>query len=110
MNKPFIISEIGQAHNGSFEKALEYIDALSGTDIDAIKFQTHIAAAESSVHEPFRIKFSKQDATRFDYWKRMEFTKVQWKEIKVRCEKAGLEFMSSPFRNAAEDLLKKIKY
>ena len=108
MNKPFIISEIGQAHNGSFEKALEYIDALSGTDIDAIKFQTHIAAAESSVHEPFRIKFSKQDATRFDYWKRMEFTKAQWKDIKARCEKVGLEFMSSPFSNAAVDLLEEI--
>ena len=60
--------------------------------------------------EPFRIKFSDQDATRFDYLKRMGFTITQWKEIKVRFEKSGLEFMSSPFRNAAEDLLKKIKY
>ncbi|WP_415375370.1 N-acetylneuraminate synthase family protein [Patiriisocius sp. Uisw_017] len=108
MNNPFIIAEIAQAHNGSLQKVYDYIDALAGIGIDAIKFQTHIAAAESSIHEPFRIKFSDQDATRFDYWKRMEFTKVQWKEIKIRCEKAGLEFMSSPFSNAAVDLLEEI--
>jgi N-acetylneuraminate synthase len=108
MTHPFIIAEIAQAHNGSFDKALEYIDALAETGIDAIKFQTHIAAAESSIHESFRIKFSDQDATRFDYWKRMEFSKAQWKELKARCEKVGVEFMSSPFSNAAVDLLEEI--
>lgn len=104
----FIIAEIAQAHNGSFEKALDYIQALAGTGIDAIKFQTHIAAAESSIHEPFRIKFSDQDASRFDYWKRMEFSKEQWMVIRESCDKAGLEFMSSPFSNAAVDLLEEI--
>ena len=104
----FIIAEIAQAHNGSLQKVYDYIDALAGTGIDAIKFQTHIAEAESSIHEPFRVKFSDQDATRFDYWKRMEFSKEQWIDIKSRCEKAGLEFMSSPFSNAAVDLLEGI--
>ncbi len=104
----FIIAEIAQAHNGSLQKVYDYIDALAGTGIDAIKFQTHIAEAESSIHEPFRVKFSDQDATRFDYWKRMEFSKEQWIDIKSRCEKAGLEFMSSPFSNAAVDLLEDI--
>lgn len=104
----FIIAEIAQAHNGSIQKVYDYIDALEGTGIDAIKFQTHIAEAESSIHEPFRVKFSDQDATRFDYWKRMEFSKEQWIEIKKRCDTAGLEFMSSPFSNAAVDLLEEI--
>ncbi len=107
LNNPFIIAEIAQAHNGSFDNALAYIDALANTGIDAIKFQTHIAEAESSIHEPFRVKFS-DDATRFDYWKRMEFTQDEWKQIKTRCENNGLEFMSSPFSNAAVDLLEKI--
>jgi len=99
------IAEIGQAHNGSLEKLYEYIDAVSKTGVDAIKFQTHIAAAESSIHEPFRIKFSDQDATRFDYWKRMEFTQQEWNEIGRKCKALGLIFMSSPFSNAAVDLL-----
>lgn len=104
----FIIAEIGQAHNGSLGMAHAYIDALAKTGIDAIKFQTHIAEAESSIHEPFRVKFSKQDATRFDYWKRMEFTLEQWKDLKAHCDDVGLEFMSSPFSNAAVDVLETV--
>jgi N-acetylneuraminate synthase len=104
----FIIAEIGQAHNGSLGMAHAYIDALAKTGIDAIKFQTHIAEAESSIHEPFRVKFSKQDATRFDYWKRMEFTLEQWKDLKAHCDDVGLEFMSSPFSNVAVDVLETV--
>ncbi|MGB3776366.1 MAG: N-acetylneuraminate synthase family protein [Leeuwenhoekiella sp.] len=107
MKKPFFIAEIAQAHHGSFQKALDYIKALSKTGVDAVKFQTHIAAAESSIHEPFRIRFS-EDKTRFDYWKRMEFTLEQWQELKKKCDTLGLEFISSPFSNAAVDLLEKI--
>mgnify|MGYP003119682435 CR=1 FL=1 len=104
----FKIAEIAQAHNGSLEKVFEYIDAIALTGVDAIKFQTHIAHAESSIHEPFRVKFSDQDATRYDYWKRMEFSLKQWHQIKARCDDKGLEFMSSPFSNAAVDLLEQI--
>ncbi|WP_158837998.1 N-acetylneuraminate synthase family protein [Polaribacter sp. L3A8] len=104
----FTIAEIGQAHDGSLGVLHSYIDAVAKTGVDAIKFQTHIAAAESSIYEPFRVKFSKQDKTRFDYWKRMEFSLEQWKEIKAHCNEVGLEFMSSPFSNAAVDLLEKV--
>ena len=104
----FTIAEIGQAHNGSIDIAHEYIDALAKTGVDAIKFQTHIAKAESSIYEPFRVKFSDQDATRFDYWKRMEFSLNEWKELKTHCDAVGLEFMSSPFSNAAVDVLEEV--
>jgi len=104
----FIIAEIAQAHDGSLGTVHAYIDAVAKTGCNAIKFQTHIATAESSIHEPFRVKFSKQDATRYDYWKRMEFTLEQWKGIKQHCDDVGLEFMGSPFSNAAVDLLEKV--
>jgi N-acetylneuraminate synthase len=103
-----IIAEIAQAHDGSLGMAYAYIDAVAKTGCNAIKFQTHIADAESSIHEPFRVKFSKQDATRKDYWKRMEFTLDQWKGLKQRCDEVGLEFISSPFSNAAVDLLEAV--
>lgn len=109
MNKKvFIIAEIGQAHEGSLGILHSYIDALSDIGVDAIKFQTHIAEAESSKFEPFRVKFSYEDETRYDYWKRMEFTLEQWKEIKNHCDNVGLEFMSSPFSNMAVDWLEEI--
>ncbi len=103
-----IIAEIAQAHDGSLGTAHAYINALAGTGIDAIKFQTHIAEAESSEFEPFRIKFSKQDATRFEYWKRMEFTLSQWKELYAHALEKGLELISSPFSNLAVDWLEEV--
>jgi len=103
-----IIAEIAQAHDGSLGILHSYIDALASTGIDAIKFQTHIADAESSTYEPFRIKFSYEDATRYDYWKRMEFTPEQWAGIKQHCGDKGLEFISSPFSNMAVDMLEEI--
>jgi len=107
-NKIYLIAEIGQAHDGSLGILHSYIDAIADTGVDAIKFQTHIAEAESSLQEPFRINFSYEDATRFDYWKRMSFSKEQWIEIKKHCEEKGLDFLSSPFSQAAVDLLESI--
>jgi N-acetylneuraminate synthase len=104
----YCIAEIGQAHEGSLGILHSYIDALKDTGIQAIKFQTHIAQAESSHLEPFRVKFSYEDNTRFDYWKRMEFTAQQWVGIKAHCEEVGLEFISSPFSITAVDLLESL--
>ena len=106
--KVYMIAEIGQAHEGSLGIAHSYIDALANTGVDAVKFQTHIAEAESSEFEPFRIKFSYEDETRFDYWKRMEFTFEQWVGIKKHCEDIGMEYLSTPFSNAAVDLLERL--
>ncbi|WP_373056899.1 N-acetylneuraminate synthase family protein [Zunongwangia sp. H14] len=105
----FIIAEIAQAHEGSLGMAFSYIDALAKTGVDAVKFQVHIAEAESSEHEPFRVKFSSQDKTRFDYWKRMEFSHKEWLLLKEHCDKKGVEFLASPFSNAAVELLERIR-
>lgn len=107
-NSPYIIAEIGQAHEGSLGILYSYIDALSQTGVDAVKFQMHIAEAESSEEEPFRVKFSLEDKTRFDYWKRMGFSLEQWKGIKKHCDEAGLDFICSPFSNLAVDWLEEI--
>ncbi|MBS7255484.1 N-acetylneuraminate synthase family protein [Flavobacterium branchiicola] len=106
--KPFIIAEVGQAHEGSLGILYSYIDAIAQTGVDAIKFQMHIAEAESSEHEPFRVKFSLEDNTRFNYWKRMGFSLEQWKEIKKYCDSVGLEFLCSPFSNLAVEWLEEI--
>lgn len=105
---PYIIAEIGQAHEGSLGILYSYIDAIAQTGVNAIKFQMHIAEAESSEHEPFRVKFSLEDKTRFDYWKRMGFTLEQWKGIKRHCDTLGLDFICSPFSNLAVDWLEEI--
>ena len=105
---PYIIAEIAQAHEGSLGILHSYIDALARAGVDAAKFQMHIAEAESSEHEPFRVQFSLEDKTRFDYWKRMGFSLEQWKGIKQHCDAVGLDFICSPFSNLAIDWLEEI--
>ena len=62
---------------------------LAKAGADAVKFQTHIAAAESTPQEPWRVRFSYQDASRYDYWKRMEFTEEQWAGLKRHADEKG---------------------
>ncbi len=99
---------MAQAHDGSLGAAHAYIEAIAAAGADAVKFQTHIAAAESTPAEPFRVKFSRQDATRYEYWKRMEFTPEQWSGLACHATERGLIFLSSPFSEAAVDLLEKL--
>ena len=103
--KTFILAEVGQAHDGSLGILHSYIDTLSQAGVDAVKFQMHIAEAESSEYEPFRVKFSYEDNSRYDYWKRMEFSLDQWHEIKRHCDDVGVEFVCSPFSNMSVDWL-----
>lgn len=103
-----IIGEVAQSHDGSLGMAHAFIDAIAAAGADAVKFQTHIASAESTPQEPWRVKFSRQDASRFDYWKRMEFSKDQWRGLKQHAEDRGLLFLSSPFSFEAVELLEGI--
>jgi N-acetylneuraminate synthase len=105
---PLIVGEIAQSHDGSLGQAHAFIDAIANAGADAVKFQTHIADAESTPAEPWRVKFSQQDATRYDYWKRMEFTEEQWRGLKRHADERGLIFISSPFSMEAVDLLARV--
>jgi len=103
-----IIGEVAQGHDGSLGIAHAFIDAIANAGADAVKFQTHIASAESTLTEPWRVKFSLQDATRYDYWRRMEFTEEQWVGLKRHADERGLQFLSSPFSTEAVDVLSRV--
>lgn len=103
-----IIGEVAQSHDGSLGMAHAFIDAIANAGADAVKFQTHIAAEESTPGEPWRVKFSKQDETRFEYWRRMEFTKAQWQGLKQHADEKGLLFLSTPFSEKAVNWLSEI--
>lgn len=103
-----VIAEVAQAHDGSLGTAHAYVEALAKAGAHAVKFQTHLAAAESTPGEPFRVKFSPQDATRYDYWKRLEFSEPQWRELAEHARDLGLAFLSTPFSFEAVDLLERL--
>ena len=103
--KTFLIAEVAQAHDGSLGSAHAFIDAAADAGADAVKFQTHISTAESTLDEPFRTRFTDQDETRYSYWRRMEFPATQWEGLAGHARERGLHFLSSPFSVEAVHLL-----
>jgi N-acetylneuraminate synthase len=101
-----IIAEVGQAHDGSLGMAHAFIDAAAAAGADGVKYQTHLAEAESTPEEPWRVPFSRQDSSRYEYWKRMEFTPQQWHGLRQHAQERGLQFLSSAFSIEAVDLLR----
>ncbi|MBA2372443.1 MAG: N-acetylneuraminate synthase family protein [Chloroflexi bacterium] len=103
-----VIAEVAQAHDGSLGTAHAFVDAIADAGADAVKFQTHIAHAESTPAEPFRVPFSLQDVSRYAYWERTAFTEEQWRELAEHARERALLFLSSPFSLEAVELLERI--
>jgi N,N'-diacetyllegionaminate synthase len=108
VDRCLIVAEVGLSHDGSLGIAHAFIDEIARNGADAVKFQTHIAEAESTPAEPFRVKFSRQDATRYEYWKRIAFSEPQWQGLADHAREKGLIFLSSPFSREAVDLLTRV--
>ena len=103
-----IIAEIGQAHDGSLSVAHKYIDAVADAGVDAIKFQIHFADEETTLDDSFRPGAETNDPSRFEYWKRMEFSNNQWIEIADHVSERGCEFFASCFSARAYELADKL--
>jgi N-acetylneuraminate synthase len=103
-----LVGEVAMSHDGSLGLAHAFVDAIADAGADAVKFQTHIASAESTPVEPFRVPFSRQDASRYDYWKRIAFTEEQWRGLAQHCSERSVLFISSPFSLEAIELLERI--
>ena len=96
-----LIAEIGLTHEGSLGMASSLAKASVNAGADIVKFQCHIAESESSSDEAFRVKFSLQDSSRWEYWKRTSFSVEQWKILKEQVEENGAIFGVSVFSKDA---------
>jgi len=101
-----IIAEIGSVHDGSFGNAQMLIELAAECGADCIKFQTHIAEAESLPSAPSPDYF--KDESRIEYFERTSFTKDQWIKLKQTADEYNILFLSSPFSMEAVDLLEEV--
>jgi N,N'-diacetyllegionaminate synthase len=101
-----IIAEIGSVHDGSFGNACKLIEAAAASGADAVKFQTHIAEAETLPDAPMPAYFTGEP--RFEYFNRTGFPPAQWRKLKAACEDNGVIFLSSPFSLEAVELLEDV--
>jgi len=102
----FIIAEVGSVHDGSFGNAKCLIDAAADCGADAVKFQTHIAHAETVRGAPMPTFFTGEP--RFEYFERTGFRLDQWRALRAHCQQRHVEFLSSPFSAEAVDLLEQV--
>ena len=55
--------------------------------------------------DKFRVNAFPQDANRYEYWKRMEFSEDQWQILAKKAKELGILFLSSPFSIRAAEIL-----
>lgn len=101
-----LIAEIGSVHDGSFGNAGKLVDAAIKAGAGGVKFQMHIADAESLAKAPSPEYFKSE--SRMDYFNRTAFNILQWRELKMRCEDNGAIFLCSPFSIEAVDVLENL--
>lgn len=101
-----IVAEAGMSHDGSLGVAGRMVDVAAECGADAIKFQLHDAHAETTADAPSPPYFDAE--RRFAYFERTAFDDDQWRSLRRRCERAGVEFLCSPFSLAAVDRLERI--
>lgn len=101
-----LIAEIGSVHDGSFGNACKLIEAAAQCGATAVKFQTHIAEAETLPNAPMPAYFKGEP--RMDYFRRTAFTEPQYRDLAAVAAAAGVQFLSSPFSLEAVDLLERL--
>ena len=102
----YIIAEIGSVHDGSFGNARKLIELAALCGADCVKFQTHIAPAETTENAPMPSYFKGEP--RYEYFERTGFSEAQWLQLKAFADHINIDFLSSPFSTEAVDLLERV--
>ena len=102
----YVIAEAGMNHDGSLGNAIRMVEVASEAGADAVKFQLHDAAAESTRDAPSPPYF--QHESRWEYFQRTAFTDDQWRTLREACDRAGIDFVCAPFSLEALERLERI--
>lgn len=108
---PFVILEAGINHNGDLALAREMVRAAKRAGADAVKFQTF--KADEFVGDPaltFTYKSQGKSVTEsmLAMFRRYEFSRDEWFEIRKECDAVGIMFLSTPQNVSDLELLLEI--
>ena len=109
--EPFIIAEAGINHNGDIKKAFEMIGVAREAGADAIKFQTfkaHEFITDPKLTYTHGPQGKEVTESMLEMFKRYEFSKDQWFDVKKRCDDEEIIFLSTPQNRSDLDLLLEI--
>jgi N,N'-diacetyllegionaminate synthase len=108
----FIIAEAGVNHNGDLEMARKLVEVAVAAGADAVKFQTFRAEAVASPNAPkaqYQIDTTGNSETQLEMLRRLELSPRAHHEIQELCRQSGIIFLSTPFDEAAADLLAQLE-
>ncbi len=103
----FVIAEAGVNHNGSDDLAFQLVDVAAEAGADAVKFQSFRA---ESLTKPGAEKAEYQkdktgEGDQLSMLKKLELSTEMHHRLKEHCQKAGIEFLSTPFDEETADFL-----
>lgn len=100
----FIIAEVGSNHNGEIDQAKELIKAAAAAGVDAVKFQ-NFKAAKLYSRQAGESDYLRQKKSIYEIVEAMEMPDSWVPELAAFCRAQEVIFCSSPFDEAAADLL-----
>ncbi len=105
--RPYVIAEIGVNHEGSMDQAMRLIDLAKQGGADAAKFQSYKAGTLASKHSPAYWDISKEPTLSQHqlFQKYDNFGPDEYIALAEHCRKIDIEFLSTPFDDAAIDFL-----
>lgn len=104
-NRALVIAEIGNNHNGSFERAIHMVDLAVGMGADCAKFQMR------QLDEVYRKRTLRKDGedlgTEYvlDLLRRFELSVEQHRQLADYCAEKGILYMCTPWDKRSVDVL-----
>ena len=104
-SRTFIIAEVGNNHNGDFNRAIQLVDRAIEIGVDCVKFQMrHL----DEVYRKRSLDKSGEDlGTEYivDLLKRFELSVEQHRELSKYCAKKGILYLCTPWDRKSVDVL-----
>lgn len=107
-NGLYFIAEMSANHGGSLSNALEIVRQAKSAGADCLKIQTYTADTLTidSGKPDFQIKGGLWDGYNLYELYQSAMTPYEWHEpIKKECERAGIDFLSTPYDHSSVDFL-----
>lgn len=107
----YVVAEAGSNHDRNLDQAKRLIDVAAEAGADAVKFQTFTSdriVAQTPIRAKYLDGILPPDETMASLFRKLELP-YEWHEVLFRhADAAGLDFLSTPFDEAAADMLESL--